>query len=54
VPNVFGNVMLVDVLSTLYQLKRRLQVSGHTLYVGKFKHFVEGKVKLHLLMCLTN
>jgi len=38
--------MLVDGLSTLYQLQRALQGSGHTLFVGKFKHFVEGKVKL--------
>jgi len=54
VPNVFGHVMLVDGLSTLYQLQRRLQGSGHTLFVGKFKHLIEGKVKLHLSMCLTD
>jgi hypothetical protein len=35
----------------LYQLKRRLQGSGDTLFMSKFKPFIGGKVKLHLSMC---
>lgn len=53
--DVFGHIMLVDGLSTLYQLYRRLQGSEHILFVGKFKHFFfQGKVKLHLSMCGIN
>jgi len=47
-------VILVDGLSTLYQLQRKLKGSGHALFVGKFQHFVEGKEQLHLSMCRTD
>jgi len=43
--------MLMDGLSTLYQLQRGLQGSGYALFMGKFKPFIEGKLKLHLSMC---